>query len=439
MNLYRNPNLIVSKIDDDFYALINPFIKNGMKVINKNQMAILSLIDGKKDLQQIVNLTKLSQKDILVVCNILKEKKIVNFTNDFPDPIWNKNTKSLNLWIHTTNDCNLRCSYCYIHTLGLKDYITEESIRTLCNKLVETSKKRQLENISLRLAGGEPLIKFHLWKPYLVELKQRLLEISCKLQINILSNLVVLNEEIISFIKENHIGLGVSLDGIKEFQDKTRHFQNGKGSFSLVEKHIMQLKKNDITPGIMTVVSNANLEGLESLTQFVIDNTLYSRFSFVQGEELDIPKLIQTLKKCYDRFEEAIEQGFPFSQLHKLCDLKLNSPFFQTCSNGFNGGALYTDGSFYFCQKKFGIDEPHGSLFEDNDLISIVQRKTYYRNVSSECERCNLRYICTSGCPLERRDGKDPHCEVYKEIVPIIFRLRGKERLRELKKIYDNQ
>jgi uncharacterized protein len=194
------------------------------------------------------------------------------------------------------------------------------------------------------------------------------------------------------------------------------------------------LLENGIFPGLMCVVTNNNIEGLLALTRFSIENNLNLRLSFVQGEQINTSILIPALYQCSDLYSKAIEKGFNFSKLHRLCDLKTLKPFFQTCCNGFDGGALYVDGEIYFCHKLFGIDASNGSIFEDNDLLAIIQRKTYYNNVHSDCLKCSLRYICTSGCPLERNNGKDIYCEVYKEMLPVIYKLYGKERLVKLKK-----
>lgn len=433
---YKNPNLIIGKIEEMFYFVVNPFIKDGLKVINKSQKDVLDFINGKNSLIEISKEISCDEKSIKTLCEMFEEKGIVNFTNGFLEPTWNKDVKNMNLWVHTTNDCNLRCTYCYIHTLGLKDYITEGTIQILCNKIKDTVQRRGLKKVSLRLAGGEPLLKFPLWKRYLVQLKQDLVFFGCTLHVAFLTNLIILNEKIISFLKETKFGIGVSIDGLGEYQDNTRKFPNGSGSSKVVMKNIKTLLENGIRPGLMTVVSNANLDGLEDLTKFVIENRLSFRYSFVQGEELNIEKLVEKLYKCYDLLSKAIDDGYPFSTSHKLCDLKFSEPFFQTCSNGFSGGALYTDGNIYFCQKKFGEDIPTGSIFEEEDLLTILQRKTYYLNVHEDCKTCSLRYICTSGCPLERENGKDPHCEVYKTILPIVFQLKAKEKLIKLKSLY---
>ena len=89
-------------------------MSNGLKVINQNQFSVLELIDGKTDIEQLAEKTGFSQEDILNAIKIFEEKNFVSSTNAFIMPDWDKDIKSINFWVHTTNDCCLRCSYCYI-------------------------------------------------------------------------------------------------------------------------------------------------------------------------------------------------------------------------------------------------------------------------------------------------------------------------------------
>ena len=431
--LFKNPNLKIYPIDSNFYSVVNPFISDGLKVINKKQLDILNYIEDGITVMELAKQTNNDPSIIILLSNILREKFFISNSRLFPSPQWNKKSSTLNLWIQTTNNCNLRCSYCYIHTLGQDNYLTTNQIETFIEKTITTAKQEDLKLVQLRFAGGEPFLKLNLWEKAIPKLREGLDEIGCNLKVAILSNLVSLNDYYIKFIKNNGIGIGVSLDGLQEFHDATRHFKNGKGSFDIVNKNILKLKDNGITPCIMSVISNSNIEGLESFTEYIIKSGLHTRYSIVSGEEIDINKLIDVLIKCYKIFESAIEDGYEFSDLHEFCDLKFDRLFFQTCGDGYNGGALFTNGEIYFCQRHFGVEKPLGNIYEDDNILSIIRRKTYYGKVAKECERCSYKYICTSGCPIERINGKDPHCEVYKYIIPIIFRLRGKEHLYKIR------
>lgn len=267
-------------------------------------------------------------------------------------------------------------------------------------------------------------------------MKERLATVNCSLKVGFLSNLVALNDSIIEYMKNNAIGIGVSIDGLNKHQDATRHFANGKGSFDIVVKNIDKLIRNGFNPSLMTVISNSNLDGLENFTKYVISKNLHCRYSLVSGEIIDTEKLKEVLKRCYNIFERAIDMGYEFSRLHQFCDLKFDRLSFQTCSDGYNGGAIYTNGDIYFCQRHFGVESPIGTIYEEEDILSAIQRKSYYGEVNDDCKVCIYKYMCTSGCPIERINNKDPHCEIYKEFIPTIVRLRGKERLVKIQQNY---
>lgn len=438
MIVYKNENLIIAPIEENFFSVVNPSFRDGLKVINKSQYDVLMAIDNVKTVDQLAQEFGTDEESITNLCNMFLQKNMVNFDCDFEDPQWHTDIKSIDFWVHTTDQCNLRCSYCYIQTLGIQNNMDESTIKTFMTKIIETVKKRSLKSVSLRLAGGEPLLRFKVWRNYIATLRDALLEFDCKLKVTFLTNLVALTDEIIEFIKSEKIGIGVSLDGIGEYQDKTRHFPNGSGSFEIVSKNINKLLANGIRPGIMTVISNANVDNLVDFTKFLIEKNLGFRLSFVQGNDLDLQKLSIELKKCYELFSAEIDKGYAFTSKHSLCDLKFTNPYFQTCSCGLSSGSLYIDGGLYFCHQKFGVDQPTGTLLEEEDLVSIIQRKTYYGDVNDDCKKCSLKHVCTSGCPLDRVDNKDPHCEVFKEIVPIVYQLMAKEKLMKIKKVYEN-
>ena len=137
--------------------------------------------------------------------------------------------------------------------------------KQLLHKLVETVKKRKITNIKLRLAGGESLSQFKSWKAFIPEAKARLKELECDLAISFITNLTILTEEILEFSKANNISFGVSLDGLDAFNDLTRKFKSGSGTFNTIDDNLRKLVAYNIPVSINTVVNNNNLEGLPIL------------------------------------------------------------------------------------------------------------------------------------------------------------------------------
>jgi uncharacterized protein len=80
--------------------------------------------------------------------------------------------------------------------------MSEATKQQLLHKLAETVTKRNIHKIKFRLAGGEPLSQFKSWKEFIPEAKRILQELGCELEIAFITNLTILNDEIIAFSKE---------------------------------------------------------------------------------------------------------------------------------------------------------------------------------------------------------------------------------------------
>ena len=57
--------LIIRPLDNDFFVIVNPLVKNSLRVINRNQKKILDLFDGKKNIDEISSLTGYSNESTL--------------------------------------------------------------------------------------------------------------------------------------------------------------------------------------------------------------------------------------------------------------------------------------------------------------------------------------------------------------------------------------
>ena len=145
-----------------------------------------------------------------------------------------------------TDDCNLRCSYCYQINKGhhkmpfsvAKDFIDllfENSEQT--QQYIDTS---QCDGITLEFIGGEPFLE--------VELIDQIIEYFQKTailhnhiwarnwQIGISTNgTLYFNPEVQKFIKKyfHKLSLSITVDGNKQLHDACRKFPNGEGSYDL--------------------------------------------------------------------------------------------------------------------------------------------------------------------------------------------------------------
>lgn len=144
-----------------------------------------------------------------------------------------------------TNECNLRCSYCYELHKGKKvmsleigkkivDLIYEMYYQNDASKLINQSTKA----IILSFIGGEPLLYPDLIDEIVEYYVTKGAELNCPLchnfRISISTNGVnYFRPDVQSFIKkyQKFLSMNVSIDGVKELHDKHRLTVDGKGSF----------------------------------------------------------------------------------------------------------------------------------------------------------------------------------------------------------------
>lgn len=431
----KSPHLLVKPIDENFFYAVNCAYSHSLRILNKAQFNILSAIDNQSSVSDLCDRLSIQENALDKFLRMLSETEIIRFDDNFTNPQKPTTPKSLNFWIHTTNRCNLTCGYCYIATLNTSVGMLEETQRQLLNKLEDTVIGRKITDIKLRLAGGEPLSQFKAWKTFIPEAIERLKVLGCNLSVSFITNLTILTDDIIEFSKKHHIRFGVSLDGLNQYNDASRKFRNGSGSFDIIEQNLRTLLDNQIPVSVNTVVGNHNLEGMPALTRFLIDLDVPFRFSIVKGESVSAELLENYLSESYVIMREAIQSGWSFASRHQFCDLKPNELGFQTCTSGFSGGAIYIDGSFNYCHVHFGDNtQTRFSIFNEGlDLVDMIEQGSHYEDMKSrDCSLCKYKNVCTSGCPVYRINGKDPQCSIYHKFIPLIYELQALERLKLL-------
>ena len=142
--------------------------------------------------------------------------------------------KYMSPWIFTTNQCNLRCPYCYVKWNDDKmQKETYDKINSTFLKLLDTGK---LDYVVFRLAGGEPTLVFNEWKDFVEEF---LAKCNSKGFVSIITNLTILNDEMLKFFEKHkeQIGFGISLDGYSY----SKPFINGESSAEIVKTNIDKL------------------------------------------------------------------------------------------------------------------------------------------------------------------------------------------------------
>lgn len=166
---------------------------------------------------------------------------IKNYVTDDLDLYLNHKIEQMTLQV--TQNCNLRCSYCFY---GEDNYEN----RHHANKQMsfETAKKaidfllshsRDRERIHLAFYGGEPLLEFDLIKKC-VEYIEEQVE-GKEITFGMTTNGTVISDEIVDFWIKHDFLIMISLDGDKNSHDTNRKFKNGAGTYDIILNNIRNM------------------------------------------------------------------------------------------------------------------------------------------------------------------------------------------------------
>jgi uncharacterized protein len=350
----------------------------------------------------------------------------------------NPETDTLAAWLHLTDRCNLRCSYCYL------PHVREDmSLETGCAAVDAIFRSATLHGykiIKLKFAGGEPLLQF----PLILELHAHARELAkihgIDLEEVVLSNGTLLTEQMARTLKSLNIRLMISLDGLGNYHDTHRPYAGGHGSFADVAEAVEIALANGLTPNISITISSRTIDGLPDVMQWVLDRDLPFSLNYYRENELsasnvdmklDEEKIIRGMLTTF----KVIEANLPRrSVLGGIIDrANLSAAHTHTCGVGQNYLVFDQHGQIAKCQMH--IRKPITNLHVVDPLAVIRADKIGVQNLSVEekegCKTCEWKNWCAGGCAIAtvratgRYDVKSPNCNIYKALFPEAVKLEG--------------
>ena len=116
--------------------------------------------------------------------------------------------KSISPWIFATDNCNLRCPYCFEEHKNI--VMSEDVWSAVSEHFIKLIWDGVIDRTHWRVSGGEPLTCFDSWREFPIYLKKVL---GSQFSAGVITNFTLLTDEVIRYLVDNKIGCGVSLDG----------------------------------------------------------------------------------------------------------------------------------------------------------------------------------------------------------------------------------
>ena len=270
-----------------------------------------------------------------------------------------------------TEDCCMKCSYCYQHAKTNKR-MPFEVAKQFIDDLLEGSPKlscyipKESIGVILEFIGGEPLMEIDLIDRIVDYFKDKCIELhhpwATRYKISMSSNgLLYFNENVQQFIEKNmpNLSLSISIDGNKELHDSCRVDLEGKGTYDraiaamdhYVKKYNLPSipSKMTIAPGNVEQLATAVISMIEHGYTEINCNTV-----FEEGWAIDHAKIYYKQLKL---LADYIIENDLLANNDLICsvfDFDTGHPLSEENNQNWCGGtgsmlAIDCDGNIYPC------------------------------------------------------------------------------------------
>lgn len=423
-NLYFDPhNFVWIKVNDSGKTLVDLLLKHytpEQMIPVVTQKFEVSEEKARSGIEGFIDSIRTSG---FLHVNKYKERDRAQFpTLDFPHDVF----------VHLTNKCNLKCPYCYnkddrenklyLEKVGLVEpTLSTEEFKQLIARMIDCGVGKLL------FTGGEPLMRHDF-----VELITFTRNYNSRIQIEVLTNAILITEKMAEVLCKNVNAVTISLDGHEKHMHE--HFR-GKNTFAPTIKGIRNLvaKRKELGQAALYIatvpaVTSLNVINLKEIFEFSMDDLGVDGLApiiFQAGDHQEvsltqIPELGVYLEAMGRTRDYMIDRN---KKLGLEFDGKAGSVGARNhCGVGHGEISIDPGGFVYPCQSLHFDEYVCGNIRED-DIKEIFHNSPVMKKVRGAtvdsidvCKHCDLKYVCNAGCRATAYNVYrqfDSHNEIY--------------------------
>ncbi|MCL2488814.1 MAG: radical SAM protein [Oscillospiraceae bacterium] len=344
----------------------------------------------------------------------------------------------MNVKLHITEACNMRCGYCYIAQKPA--FMTKETAFAAVDFALRTGADTRMPGIAF--FGGEPLLMKELIFETVAYAHKKTAGTGQKVLFKITTNGLLLDDEMLRFCGEQGVLVALSVDGDRKAHDRHRLDREGNGTH---ERVIAAGRKLLVTQPSAPAMITVNPDTLPFLYESVLYlynvgfRYLICVVNYMSGwRERDFREFKKQYTLLADFYYEQTmkEEKFYFSPF----DVKINSHITNKsycqdrCTVAQSQVSVGVDGTVYPCVQ-FVTDKASaiGDVFSG---IDQQKRGAFIHQNDAEkggCEVCAIKRRCNHYCAcLNKRTTGDINqvspalCAHERVIMPIADQLAAK-------------
>lgn len=349
--------------------------------------------------------------DEFYTANILVDDDLDEYGLQLQKSISIKNYQEhFHLIVNPTLDCNLHCWYCYENHIK-ESKITDSTMSSILKFINQVCEKQTIKTFSLSFFGGEPFVEFDAVKIIINHTIECCNLYQVDLHISFTSNGVLVNRETIEYFKEKKVDVGfqITLDGGREYHNKTRFLSGSIGTYDTILKNVRILLDCQIEVVLRINYTTDNFSSLSSILYDLNDLSDEAKNCL----KVDFQKVWQDKGKDLNEMEmmELFRQrGFRVSSPNVNID-NLRFPCYADYSNQI---LINYNGDVFKCTARdFKTDECLGYLSENGEICwKGMPPEERILNFSPKeiCKTCSIFPLCGGGCIQKRSELEENVC-----------------------------
>lgn len=335
------------------------------------------------------------------------------------------------VYLIPTNQCQLRCTYCYSDagervdliqesndsptTLGIED--TRAAIKTVCNTARIFQDIGRNEKASVRfIGGGEPTFNWNWLKDSIDFAKKTAEGMGVPLELRLVTN-GVYSEDRANWLARNFDAIHLSIDGPPDIQDVQRPLPIGTGSSKYVMRSMKLFCESDAKTTVRSTWTDLAVGRGREIAEFFFSESPRLRAVHVEpGSASPIGRthfsppttqaFVETFKEAYIATEELGYGG-------RFITTRIATQIKTSYCESTQGRAVYVTptGDITNCNevadegdprwKEFHMGEVVGEPRELRVLPELATRAIESGRTNSfraECEGCIAQWSCRGGC-----------------------------------------
>lgn len=321
------------------------------------------------------------------------------------------------LCLNIAHDCNLRCKYCFAsqgdYDTHKRELMSFDVAKHAVDLLIKSTEGKR-QHCEIDFFGGEPLMNFGVVKQTIAYIREQEKIHGRVFKLSLTTNGMLLTEDKIKYLTDNHISLILSLDGRPNVHNRMRPDAGGRDSYDTCAKNQAYAAKlrngTNEEYYVRGTYTKYNLDFTEDVAHMAdlgfeglsMEPVVGDDLSYAITEE-DLPRIFEEYENLAEFYLKRLDEGRAFIYYHFIMDLYRGpciAKRLRGCGAGHEYMCVVPDGTIYPCHQFVGQDDyAIGNVYDGitNTTLPAVFRDMHVLNKPVCCD-CWAKFYCSGGC-----------------------------------------